>query len=133
LAKIKWTTNWSLSPQELNQNSVRVSKDEELSEQFRAFLAIVVLEKPAFNKMVKESKKKAVDGEINELEIEIGSNKLDDLDDFEKKILKSINGQQRALLRSSQLSANDDLQKFIKIAIQSSISVLNFLDERLSS
>ena len=112
---------------------MRVSKDEELSEQFRALLAIVVLEKPAFNKMVKESKKKAVDGEINELEIEIGSNKLDDLDDFEKKILKSINGQQRALLQSSKLVENGDLQKFIKIAIQSSISVLNFLDEKLSS
>ena len=116
---------------------MRVSKDEDLAEQFRALLAIMVMEKPAFNKMVKESKKKAVDGEINELELEIGSNKVDDLDDFEKQILKSINKHQRAELVNSRLMKSEsgslsDLDKFIKIALSSSISVLDHLDKVLS-
>ena len=88
--------------------------------------------------MVKESKKKAVNGEVTELEIELGSNKLEDLDDFEKQIFETINQHQRTKLQNSELMKRDsnslsDLETFIKIALKSSISVLDHLDKIIES
>lgn len=115
-------------------DEVRVCAEDELNEQVRAMIAIFGLNRPGFNKMVKDSKKKAKESEsceMSELEIEIGSNKIEHLDETEQKILREMVNEMKSILESEDLSKNDEINIFSKLAIQGSLTVIEFIYKEL--
>merc|ERR1711990_1051045 len=70
--------------------TVRLSSNEEVDDQLRAVLAVSAMNRKQFNKMVKDTKKKSTNGQIEELEVEIESNSVSDLDAKEKEIFLEI-------------------------------------------
>jgi len=114
-------------------DEVRLSGEDELPEQFRAMLAICALNRSGFNKMVKESKKKAKGGEIEELEVEIESNHIQSLTELERKIVRAVCIKMKERIEGSRVFANgptDEVEKFAKFAQDGSLKVLNVLLEK---
>merc|ERR1711976_138087 len=71
-------------------SAVRLSSYEEVDDQLRAVLAVSAMNRKQFNKMVKDTKKKSTNGQIEELEVEIESNSVSDFDEKEKEIFLEI-------------------------------------------
>ena len=96
-------------------------------------LAIVVLKRAAFTKMVKDSKKKSDGGEVEELEIEIGSNEISDLDEQEKKLVRKISEKMKEEIEShlAKLDGKDEVEGFAKFALEGSLRVIASLSEKL--
>jgi len=80
--------------------------------------------------MVKESKKKAKSGKIEELEIEIESNELEDLNNSEKELLREMSREMKNVLAKSAILEKtnlDEIETFARFAIQGAIKVFDFI------
>ena len=94
-----------------------------MDDQFRALLAVISMERRDFNKLVKETKKKSNNGQIEELELELESNSIDDLNETERNVFQTILSNMRSQLKALK-PENSEYRSFLDFIIKGSLSVL---------
>ena len=94
-----------------------------MDDQFRALLAVISMERKDFNKLVKETKKKSNNGQIEELELELESNSIDDLNETERNVFQTILSNMRSQLKALK-PENSEYRSFLDFIIKGSLSVL---------
>ena len=94
-----------------------------MDDQFRALLAVISMERKDFNKLVKETKKKSNNGQIEELELELESNSIDDLNETERNVFQTVLSNMRSQLKALK-PENSEYRSFLDFIIKGSLSVL---------
>ena len=105
----------------------------DLEDTFRALIAVAAQPRKDFSRMVKETKKKSGGGDIEQLEIEIESNEMSDLNETERKLVDEMLKLTKEKLKNFELpttltSSDRMINTFVKHIIDGSIKLLDQLE-----
>jgi len=76
-----------------------------------------------FNKLVKETKKKSTNGQIEQLELELESNSVSTLNETERKLFQTILSNMKSELENIKIKKSE-IFNFINFTIKGSLSVI---------